>query len=226
MPKNFETNIGYSFKNKELLVEALTHSSYANEHKYVSLKDNERLEFLGDAILDLVVSDFLYKKHKDLPEGHLSKLRASIVCEAFLTRVAKKIHLGSFLLLGKGEEMTGGRERTSILADAFEAVIGAIYLDTDLESAEKFIFSTIISFMESLSKNKMIEDYKTHLQELIQKESIEPLSYLVIDESGPDHNKYFNVEVSHKGKVLGTGSGKSKKEAEQKAAYVALEKRW
>lgn len=224
--KQFETNIGYGFRNDQLLVEALTHSSYANEHKNAKLKDNERLEFLGDAILDLVVSDFLYKKHKDLPEGDLSKLRASIVCEAFLTKVAKEMHLGSFLLLGKGEERTGGRERTSILADAFEAVIGAIYLDSDLDSAQKFIHNTIISFMESLSANKMIEDYKTHLQELIQKDSTEPLSYLVTSEKGPDHDKYFSVEVRHKEQVLGSGSGRSKKEAEQNAAYIALEKLW
>lgn len=166
MPKIFEKNIGYEFTTIQFLTEALTHSSYANEHKKSKFKDNERLEFLGDAILDLVVSDFLYKKHKDLPEGDLSKLRASIVCEAFLIKAAKEIHLGEFLRLGKGEEMTGGRERTSILADAFEAVIGAIYLDGGLDHAQKFIHKFIISFMESLAGHKRIEDYKTHLQEL------------------------------------------------------------
>lgn len=220
--KKFEENIGYTFNSKQLLMQALTHSSYANEHKSTHLNDNERLEFLGDAILDLVVSDYLYKKHKDFPEGDLSKLRASIVCEAFLTKVAKEIHLGDFLLLGKGEEMTGGRTRTSILADAVEAVIGAIYLDTDLKGAQTFIYNKIVFFKESLSAGKASEDYKTHLQELIQKESSDPLSYRVISEEGPDHDKCFNVEVIHEGQVLGTGSGKSKKEAEQNAAYIAL----
>ena len=224
MPKKFEANIGYTFKNKEILAEALTHSSYANEHKNNKFKDNERLEFLGDAILDLVVSDFLYRKHEDLPEGDLSKLRASIVCEAFLIMAAKEINLGEFMLLGKGEEMTGGRERTSVLADAFEAVIGAIYLDSGLDDAKDFINQFIISFMESLSSNKKIEDYKTNLQEKIQKISKKPLSYAVLREEGPDHDKYFVVEVKHDGQVLGQGSGKTKKEAEQKAAYEALQK--
>lgn len=222
--KRFEENIGYAYNSKELLIQALTHSSYANEHKSAHLKDNERLEFLGDAILDLVVSDFLYRKYPNLPEGDLSKLRASIVCEAFLTKVAKQIDLGKFLLLGKGEEMTGGRNRTSILADAVEAVIGAIYLDAGLKQAQTFINNKIISLKESLSVSKIREDYKTHLQELIQKESADPLSYRVISEEGPDHDKCFNVEVKHKGQVLGTGSGKSKKEAEQNAAYIALQK--
>ena len=225
MLKKFETNIGYRFTSKEILTEALTHSSYANEHKRANIKDNERLEFLGDAILDLVVSDFLYKKHQDLPEGDLSKIRASIVCEAFLIMAAKEINLGEFMRLGKGEEMTGGRERTSVLADAFEAVIGAIYLDGTLDDAKKFINQFIISFMESLAGNKKIEDYKTKLQEIVQKESKKPLSYVVLSEEGPDHDKYFMVAVEHQGLVLGQGSGKTKKEAEQKAAYEALQKR-
>lgn len=224
MPKGFEENIGYKFTNKDILTEALTHSSYANEHKANKFKDNERLEFLGDAILDLVVSDFLYKKHKDLPEGDLSKLRASIVCEAFLIKAAKEISLGQFMLLGKGEEMTGGRQRTSVLADAFEAVIGAIYLDSGLESAQKFIHKFIISFMESLTESKRIEDYKTQLQETIQKTSTKPILYVVVSEEGPDHDKYFEVEVTHANLVLGSGSGRTKKEAEQKAAYKALQK--
>lgn len=224
MAKGFETNIDYTFKNKDFLIEALTHSSYANEHKKDKLKDNERLEFLGDAVLDLVVSDFLYKKHQDLSEGDLSKLRASIVCEAFLLKAAIQINLGKFLLLGKGEEMTGGRERTSILADTFEAIIGAIYMDSSLNDARGFINKFIISFMESLSETKRIEDYKTHLQEVIQKNSKRPLSYVVINEEGPDHDKSFQVEVRHNGFVLGVGSGRTKKEAEQKAAYVALQK--
>ncbi|NLI88974.1 MAG: ribonuclease III [Epulopiscium sp.] len=223
MPKRFEANIGYKFTNKKLLIEALTHSSYANEHKKDKVKDNERLEFLGDSVLDLVVSEFLYKKHNNLSEGDLSKLRASIVCEAFLLKASKQINLGDFILLGKGEEMTGGRERASILADAFEAVIGAVYIDGGLESAKDFINNFIISFMESLS-GTIIEDYKTHLQEIIQKDSKKPLTYRVINEEGPDHNKHFEVEVRHDGKVLGVGSGRTKKEAEQKAAFAALDK--
>lgn len=225
MPKEFEANIGYEFINKKILIEALTHSSYANEHRTKKFKDNERLEFLGDAILDLVVSDFLYKKHQDLPEGDLSKLRASIVCEAFLIMAAKEINLGKFMRLGKGEEMTGGRQRTSVLADAFEAVIGAIYLDGGLDAAKRFIHQFIISFMESLAANKKIEDYKTRLQEEIQKGSKKPLSYEVVAEEGPDHDKYFVVVVKHNNHVLGEGSGKTKKEAEQKAAYEALQRR-
>ena len=224
MPKDFEINIDYKFTNKEILTEALTHSSYANEHKINKVKDNERLEFLGDAILDLVVSEFLYKKHKDLPEGDLSKLRASIVCEAFLLEAAKEIRLGDFLLLGKGEELTGGRERTSVLADAFEAVIAAIYLDGGIEESEKFIHRFIITYMESLSNDKKIEDYKTHLQEIIQKDSKNPISYVLINEKGPDHDKYFEVEVRHNGYILGSGSGRTKKEAEQQSAYEALQK--
>ncbi len=224
MPKDFEINIDYKFTNKEILTEALTHSSYANEHKINKVKDNERLEFLGDAILDLVVSEFLYKKHKDLPEGDLSKLRASIVCEAFLLEAAKEIKLGDFLLLGKGEELTGGRERTSVLADAFEAVIAAIYLDGGIEESEKFIHRFIITYMESLSNDKKIEDYKTHLQEIIQKDSKNPISYVLINEKGPDHDKYFEVEVRHNGYILGSGSGRTKKEAEQQSAYEALQK--
>lgn len=224
MAKRFQAHIDYKFNNKAFLIEALTHSSYANEHKRDKLKDNERLEFLGDAVLDLVVSDFLYKEHQDLSEGNLSKLRASIVCEAFLLKAAKQINLGEFLLLGKGEEMTGGRERTSVLADAFEAIIGAIYMDSSLEDARRFINKFIISFMDSLSDTKRIEDYKTHLQEIIQRDSKKPLSYSVINEKGPDHDKFFEVEVRHDGRVLGVGSGRTKKEAEQKAAYVALQK--
>lgn len=223
MPKRFEANIGYKFTNKKLLIEALTHSSYANEHKKDKVKDNERLEFLGDSVLDLVVSEFLYKKHNNLSEGDLSKLRASIVCEAFLLKASKQINLGDFILLGKGEEMTGGRERASILADAFEAVIGAVYIDGGLESAKDFINNFIILFMESLS-GTIIEDYKTHLQEIIQKDSKKPLTYRVINEEGLDHNKHFEVEVRHDGKVLGVGSGRTKKEAEQKAAFAALDK--
>ena len=224
MNRKFEKNIGYKFKEESLLKEALTHSSYANEHKNLNIKDNERLEFLGDAILDLVVSDFLYKKHPDLPEGDLSKLRASIVCEAFLIKAAKEINLGKFLHLGKGEEMTGGRERTSILADAFEAVIGAIYLDGELGQAKDFINQFIISFMDSLTEGRRIEDYKTHLQEIIQRDGSQSLSYVVVSEEGPDHDKCFSVNVMRNDLVLGTGKGKTKKEAEQQAAYVALDK--
>lgn len=224
--KQFECVIGYTFIKQVLIVEALTHSSYANEHKYDNIRDNERLEFLGDAILDLIVSEYLYKKHKTLPEGDLSKIRASIVCEASLARVAKQIQLGKFLLLGKGEEMTGGRERISILADAFEAVLGAIYLDGNFNHAKKFVHNTIIPFIESFPSHTVIEDYKTHLQELIQKESNAPLSYVVISEEGPDHDKQFNVEVRHKDLLLGSGNGRSKKEAEQNAAYIALKQKW
>ncbi|WP_058486327.1 ribonuclease III [Defluviitalea phaphyphila] len=218
----FEKIIGYTFKNKNLIIEALTHSSYANENRKYNIPNNERLEFLGDAILELIISDFIFHKYPNMPEGELTKLRASIVCEASLANIATKMNYGDFLYLGKGEELSGGRRRTSILADAFEAVLGAIYLDGKMESAVNFINKVLIPSIETIKDNNMYMDYKTLLQEKIQKTSSIPVDYHIVNEKGPDHDKLFFVEVRHEGITLGKGEGKSKKEAEQNAAFNAL----
>lgn len=213
----------YTYDSSMLLEEALTHSSYANEHRNYQVRDNERLEFLGDAILDLIISEFLFKKYPDMPEGDLSKIRASIVCEGSLAKNAKKIALGQYILLGKGEEMTGGRERASILADAFEAVTGSLFLDGGFEEAKRFIHETLVADVEQTeSIETLYTDYKTLLQECIQKVSMSPIHYEVVGEEGPDHDKHFYVEVFHEERSLGRGVGKSKKEAEQDAAKKAL----
>lgn len=220
----FEKIIDYSFKDKSILSLALTHSSYANEHRLGRFEYNERLEFLGDAVLEFFVSRYIYIKYPELPEGELTKLRASVVCEGSLAKKALDIHLGDYLLLGKGEELTGGRNRESILADAFEAVIGAVVIDGGIESAEKYVMWLMKDVIDSVRNSFMLMDYKTRLQEEIQKFSKEPVSYTIVKETGPDHGKLFEAEVSHLNKVLGVGSGKSKKEAEQNAAKTALEK--
>lgn len=218
----FEEKIKYSFKNKETLMLAFTHSSYANEHKLGKFDYNERLEFLGDAALDLVISKFIYEKFPNMPEGELTKLRASVVCEGSLAKKAREIGLGNFLQLGKGEEITGGRNRESVLADAFEAVIGAICIDGGMEDVEKYVLSLMTSVVEEQKNEYKNIDYKTHLQEIIQKTSRIPVSYCITGERGPDHGKEFIVEVHHNGNILGTGIGKSKKEAEQSAAGAAI----
>ncbi|SCH10275.1 MULTISPECIES: ribonuclease III [unclassified Romboutsia] len=218
----FEENIDYKFKNKEYILEALTHSSYSNENKKYNF--NERLEFLGDSVLSIVISDYLFKNEQDLPEGELTKLRASIVCEESLSEVANNIRLGEFMLLGKGEEATGGRERISILADAFEAVIASIYLDGSIEDAKKFILNHMEKIISDARRGKIFRDYKTHLQEVLQGKGESNIWYKLVDEKGPDHNKRFIMEVGINQDVLGVGEGKSKKEAEQFAARVALDK--
>lgn len=215
--------LNYTYQSTLLLEEALTHSSYANEHRTHHVKDNERLEFLGDAILDLIISEYLFKKFPDMPEGDLSKIRASIVCEGSLAKMARKIHLGNYILLGKGEELTGGRERSSILADAFEAVTGSLFLDGGFDRARGFIHETLVMEVEQTeSIETLYTDYKTLLQECIQKVSMSPIHYEVVGEEGPDHDKHFYVEVFHEDRSLGKGVGKSKKEAEQDAAKKAL----
>ncbi len=217
-----ENKIGYHFKNQALLREAITHSSYANEHKAQHIKYNERLEFLGDAVLSIVVSDYIFKHCPELPEGELTKLRASLVCERTLFEFAKKIDLGSYLILSKGERHNGGAERPSILSDAFEALIAAIYIDGGIEPAKKHILNFIIPAIKN-SKKKRVKDYKTTLQEIVQKNPGERLEYVLTGESGPDHNKHFTVEVHLNSNVIGKGGGRSKKEAEQQAAREALE---
>ena len=219
---DLQNKIGYQFKNPALLNEALTHSSYANEHKSQHIKYNERLEFLGDSVLSIVVSDYIYKNCPELPEGELTKLRASLVCEKSLYEFAKKIDLGNYLILSKGERNNGGADRPSILSDAFEALIAAIYIDGGIEPASKHILNFVIPAIKN-SKKKKINDYKTTLQEIIQKNPGEKLEYVLVKESGPDHNKHFVVEVHLNSNVIGKGGGRSKKEAEQQAAREALE---
>lgn len=219
---DLQNKIGYQFKNPALLNEALTHSSYANEHKSQHIKYNERLEFLGDSVLSIVVSDYIYKNCPELPEGELTKLRASLVCEKSLYEFAKKIDLGNYLILSKGERNNGGADRPSILSDAFEALIAAIYIDGGIAPASKHILNFVIPAIKN-SKKKKINDYKTTLQEIIQKNPGEKLEYVLVKESGPDHNKHFVVEVHLNSNVIGKGGGRSKKEAEQQAAREALE---
>ncbi|RKD34403.1 ribonuclease III [Thermohalobacter berrensis] len=219
---DLQNKIKYNFKDLNLIDRALTHSSYANENKDKNIKNNERLEFLGDSVLGLVVSNYIFEKYPNYPEGELSKLRALVVCEPSLANVAKKIELGKYLSLGKGEEATGGRERVSILADAFEALIGSIYLDGGFKNAKNFVLSNLSKLIEEAVKGKLFLDYKTQLQEEVQKDSNDKIKYNVIDEEGPDHRKTFYVEVRVGNNVLGEGKGKSKKEAEQCAAKAAL----
>jgi len=215
----FQTIIKYQFKDIELLEQSLLHSSYANENGIEKESNNERLEFLGDAVLEIITSDYLFRKYPDMLEGELTKLRASIVCEPTLASFAKKIKLGDFILLGKGEENSGGRKRSSVLSDTVEAVIGAIYLDGGLMKARDFVVEL---FLDDLDNTKLFVDSKTHLQELIQKFSDQPVEYIIIEENGPDHDKEFKVAVNHLGKSIGEGSGRSKKAAEQKAAFNAI----
>lgn len=216
-----ENKIGYQFNNKDLLREAMTHSSFANERKSQHIKYNERLEFLGDAVLSVVVSDYIFKHCPELPEGELTKLRASLVCEKTLFEFAQKINLGSYLILSKGEKNNGGAERPSILSDAFEALIAAIYIDGGMVPVSKHILHFIIPEIKS-SRKKKVKDYKTTLQEIVQKNPGEKLEYVLIGESGPDHKKHFVVEVHLNSNVIGKGGGRSKKEAEQQAAREAL----
>ncbi len=218
--REFEKIIGYTFKKKRYLDIALTHSSYANEVKG-NVNNNERQEFLGDAVLSIVVSDFLFNNFT-LPEGELTKLRAAIVCEKSLCQLAEAIDLGSQIKLGRGEENTGGRNRPSILADAFEALIAAIYLDGGILAATDFILPLVEQNLEK-QKQLAFTDYKTILQEVIQKNPEEKLSYVLVSEEGPDHDKMFYVEVHLNSNVIGKGSGKSKKTAEQTAAKEALD---
>ncbi len=214
-----QRRLGYRFLNEALLSHALTHSSYANEHHLKREGNNERLEFLGDAVLEMISSESLYKNHPQMPEGELTKLRASLVCEPTLAQCAKEIDLGSFLLLGKGEESTGGRERSSVLSDAFEAVIGAIYLDGGFTNAKEFVEHTVLSDVENRT---LFCDSKTILQEMIQSDHKGILSYRLLSETGPEHMKSFTVCACLDETVLAKGEGKTKKAAEQEAAYRSI----
>ncbi|MBQ7775464.1 MAG: ribonuclease III [Lachnospiraceae bacterium] len=214
-----EERIGYRFQNIALLKQAITHSSFTNEQKINKLKDYERLEFLGDAVLELVSSEFLFCEHDKFREGELTKMRASMVCEPSLAFCARDLELGEFLLLGKGEENTGGRKRDSITSDAMEAVIGAIYLDGGMERAKEFIYRFILSDLED---KQLFYDSKTNLQEVVQGKLKKEVHYVLLEESGPEHDKTFSVEVLMDDEVIGAGKGRTKKNAEQQAAYEAL----
>ena len=214
-----EKKIGYRFKDKSLLKQALTHSSYANEQRINKLKDYERLEFLGDAVLELISSDFLFHENPQMPEGKLTKLRSSMVCEPALAYCARDLELGQYMLLGKGEEATGGRMRDSITSDGMEAVIGALYLDGGFSAAHDFIHRFVLSDLE----NKILfYDSKTVLQELLQAEGGGDFSYVLNGAEGPDHDKAFWVEATLNGETIGSGKGRTKKAAEQQAAYEAI----
>ena len=222
MIKDLETAIGYRFRNITLLQNALTHSSYANERWHNSLLSNERLEFLGDSVLGMLVAEYLYRNFPDRPEGELTRMRADMVCEQTLAAVANRIGLGQHLLLGHGEEQGGGRSRNSILADAVESVIAACFLDGGMEAALGIVQKFIL--VEVPVKKLHNTDHKTTLQELVQRKKNQVLSYTLVDQSGPDHNKQFVVEVSLNATVVGKGTGSSKKRAEQDAARAAIEK--
>ena len=217
--EQLEQIIGYTFHNKKLLRQALTHSSYANEKKLGKLGCNERLEFLGDAVLELISSDFLYKNFTQIPEGELTKKRASLVCEPSLAYCARQFGLPAFLLLGKGENMTGGRNRDSIVSDATEALLGAIYLDGGFANAKEFVLKFILNDIE---RKQLFYDSKTILQELFQENGVQPVEYVLTDEKGPDHDKQFTVAALINGVTAGTGTGHTKKAAEQAAAYQAI----
>ena len=215
----FMQTIGYDFKDISLLEVALTHSSYANEQKKVNCCDNERMEFLGDAVLELSSSDYIYKNHSEMAEGKMTRLRASIVCEPTLALCARAIKLDTFIRLGKGEELTGGRSRDSIVSDACEAVIGAIYLDGGFANAKEFIHRFVLNNVEHM---QLFYDSKTILQEIVQAKYSESMTYHLLGEEGPDHNKSFEVSAMLDGQEIGRGIGRTKKSAEQRAAYRGI----
>lgn len=216
--KELEEKIGYVFKKKELLKQALTHSSFSNEQKINKFENYERLEFLGDAVLELLSSQFFFENYPEMSEGEMTRLRSSMVCEPALAFCARDISLGQYILLGKGEEATGGRQRDSITSDVMEAVIGAIYLDGGFEQADRFVKKYILSDLEN---KQLFYDSKTILQEKVQKLG-KNLVYVIVDESGPEHNKMFTVEARIEGRTVGKGQGRNRKSAEQKAAYQVL----
>ena len=224
MMKELEEKLGYAFHDPALLDEALNHSSYANEHRGRRIRSNERLEFLGDSVLGFVTAEFLFLQHPDLPEGDLTRIRAALVCEQSLYEVARKLDLGRYLKLGRGEEAGGGRERTSILADATEAVFAAVYLDGGIQAASALIHRCLLDAEREEDVEERRRDFKTELQELVQRKADQVLSDRMAGEQGPDHDKTFLAEDLLNGAVIGSGGGHSKKEAEQSAARAALEK--
>ena len=221
--QELEKKLNYTFRNQQLLREALNHSSYANEHRALGLGSNERLEFLGDSVLGFVTAEYLFARHPDLPEGDLTRIRAALVCEQSLHEVARKLDLGSYLKLGKGEESGGGRRRPSILADATEAVFAAVYLDGGIGAASALIHRVLLDAEREEAVEERRRDYKTALQELVQRTPGRTITYRLAREIGPDHCRVFIMEVAVDGQSIGQGEGHSKKEAEQMAAKAALE---
>lgn len=222
--EKLEEKLGYTFQNRALLENALTHSSYANENKHTGAQSNERLEFLGDSVLGFVTAEFLFARHPDAPEGDLTRIRAALVCEQSLYEAAQRLDLGRYLRLGRGEEAGGGRERTSILADAMEAVFAAVYLDGGIGAASALIHRCLLDAQRESVVEERRRDYKTALQELVQRESGQVLQYRLVGSEGPDHAKRFFVNVDLNGSPIGSGEGRSKKEAEQMAAKAAMAK--
>ncbi len=220
--KSLEEKLGYTFHNRELLKGALYHSSYANEHRELGIESNERLEFLGDAVLGLVTAEDLFRKHPDLPEGDLTRIRAALVCEESLHETAQSLDLGAYLKLGRGEESGGGRQRPSILADATESVFAAVYLDGGMEEARRIIHRVLLDREQEEVVEERRRDYKTVLQEFVQRRANQELRYQMVGSSGPDHAKVFEACVTINGEEVGRGTGHSKKEAEQAAARSAL----
>lgn len=220
--KELQEVLGYTFKDESILRLALTHSSYANEMRGKKEDYNERLEFLGDSVLGVVISRYVYENHPESKEGELTKVRSKIVCESTLAECSRELELGQYMLFGKGEALTGGRTRKSILADAFEALIAALYLDGGFTIVEPIIFKLMSEKIDMAEKGLIVDDYKTHLQELIQMKKDNRLKYDLIEEKGPDHRKSFKTAVKLNNKVIGVGEGRSKKESEQEAAKVAL----
>lgn len=220
--KQIETRLNYVFKDKNYLIRALTHSSYANENKKDRMKNNERLEFLGDSVLGLVISEYLYSNHINLEEGQLTKIRAKIVCESSLGEASRALDIGEFMYFGRGEELTGGRVRTSILSDAFEAVIAAMYLDGGIEVVRGFVLNHMKEIIDNASQGRLFTDFKTQLQEVIQVKKGNRIRYEIFKEEGPDHSKLFYTNVKLNDDVIGIGSGRSKKESEQEAAKEGL----
>lgn len=219
-----QKKIGYMFIDIELLKIALTHTSYANEHKKKMIKHNERLEFLGDSVLSLIITTYLFKNLSNIPEGELSRIRSTIVCENSLKLSGDEFNLSQYIYMGKGEEQTGGRGRSSIVSDAMEALIASIYLDSGYENAEIFVLRQMEDIIQKAIQGKLFKDYKTQYQEVIQKKSNAKIEYVVVSEEGPDHQKIFTVSLLLNDTVVSTGKGRSKKVAEQKAAEIALEK--
>ena len=220
--EELEKIIQYTFKNKKNIILALTHSSYSNEYKNKKLTSNERLEFLGDTVLNMIISEEIYTRYNDLSEGEMTKFRSNVICETSLAKCAKNLNIGKYLLLGKGEENTGGRYRVSILSDAVEALIGALYLDAGLEMAKNFVLAQMGEMIEKSIKGIIFMDYKTQLQEILQKGNEKRVVYEIIGERGPDHDKVFISQVKIDGKPAGKGKGKTKKEAEQMAAKETI----
>lgn len=219
--ESLEARLDYKFNNIRLLKNALIHSSYANEVRG-NTHSNERLEFLGDSVLSVIVAEHIYNKYPNMPEGELTKMRAALVCEKSLCVFSRELGIGEYLLLGNGEDKNGGRERSSILADAFEAVLASIYIDGGMTAAKNLVLNTVLRDLEHHPEDDVFKDYKTVLQEIIQRNPEESVSYILIDEKGPDHDKIFTVEVHLNSNVIGRGTGKSKKQAEQMAACQAL----